>query len=65
MILIFLILFSALVLAEDNNTLMNIDFGVLPTNLDLHMFPNDYSFSIALLALTCAFVFWLGWNAHT
>lgn len=41
------------------------NYGLLPTEADLSMTLNDYSFSIALLAICCGFVFWLGWNSHS
>ena len=41
------------------------NYGIFPTELDLNMTLNDYSFSMALLGIVCAFAFWLGWNSHT
>ena len=41
------------------------NYGVLPTEVDLNMTFNDYTFSIALLAIDCAYAFWLGFNNHT
>jgi len=38
------------------------NYGILPTEIQLHMTLNDYAFSIGLLGIICGFVFWLGWN---
>jgi hypothetical protein len=43
----------------------NFNYGLLPTEVDLNMTQNDYTFTIAMLGMTCAFVFWLGWNSHS
>lgn len=43
----------------------NYEFGVLPTNVDLHMVHEDYAFTMAMLGITSAFAFWIGWNNHT
>ncbi len=49
---------------NDKTLISGFNYGVLPTNVDLVMTGNEYTFSIALLACTCAFVFWLGWNSY-
>lgn len=41
------------------------NFGLLPSNIDLNMTLEDYSFSIALLGISCAVMFWVGFNNHT
>ncbi len=43
----------------------NYNYGALPTNVDLNMNTEDYTFTMAMLGLTSAFGFWLGWNSHT
>ncbi len=40
------------------------EYGVLPTDDDLYMSDTDYTFTIAMLGLTSAFAFWLGWNSY-
>lgn len=39
-------------------------YGVLPTEIDLNMTLNDYSFSIAILAIVCAGFFWYGFTSR-
>ena len=39
------------------------NYGIFPTEIELGMTMNEYSFSMALLGIVCAFVFWIGWNS--
>ena len=57
-----LLSFSSLYSVE---LISNFNFGLLPTNVDLNMNTEDYTFTIAMLGITSAFAFWIGWNSHT
>ena len=64
LLIFFMFLFSTS-LAWSVDLIPNFNYGVLPTNVDMNMFEEDYTFSIALLGIVSAFAFWIGWNSHT
>ena len=41
------------------------NYGLLPTEIDLAMTLNDYAFYMGFLGIICAAFFWIGWNNHT
>ena len=43
----------------------NITYGLLPTEAQLFMTQNDYAFTMGMLGIACAVMFWLGFNNHT
>ena len=42
-----------------------IEYGLLPTELQLYMTQNDYAFYMGILGILCGVMFWLGFNNHT
>lgn len=41
------------------------EFGSLPSNIDLAMTMNDYALYMGFLGIFCGVMFWVGWNNHT